>query len=246
MDHRFPPLLPKHDVHGPVVCVVAHPDDEIIGCGGMLAFHRARGDDVVVLHLTDGSGGDPDERHGPRASFREVRRREALAAVQVLGISDLRCAELPDGELPEYLAEATSWLRGQLEGLQPKAFYSFFFHEAHRDHRAVGEAVVASADLLPDDCRCLLFGVNHVVPGGTMFDISGETELKMRALAAYESQIAYNAFVPKVSSRDRGNTVNIDDDRVAAVEVFADLVPSKLSAARDRCLSFHDLVLGLD
>ena len=37
-----------------VLAVVAHPDDEVLGCGGALALHAARGDDVSIVILADG------------------------------------------------------------------------------------------------------------------------------------------------------------------------------------------------
>jgi LmbE family N-acetylglucosaminyl deacetylase len=242
MDHRFPPLLSREDLRGPVVCVVAHPDDEVIGCGGMLAYHAARGDRVTVLHLTDGAGGDPEGRFGDE--FAAVRRAEAEAALGELGVHELRGFGFPDGQLPESLEDAIPILRSELAALEPRTLYSFFFLEAHRDHRAVGEALVASADVLSSDCRCLLFGVNHVVPAGTMFDVTDQRDAKQRALHAFRSQIAYNAFVPKVAGRDFSNTVNIEDEAVLATEVFADLPPSRLARARDVSRSLHDLILG--
>lgn len=244
MDHRFPPLLPRDDLRSPVVCVVAHPDDEVIGCGGMLAFHAARGDDVTVVHLTDGAGGDPGGRFGSRDDFANVRRAEAVAALEALGVTDLRGLGFPDGELQEHLDAATTALRATLDALQPKTLYSFFFVEAHRDHRAVGEALIASADVLPADCRCLLFGVNHVVPAGTMFDTTDTRVAKERALQAFHTQIAYNSFVPKVAGRDLANTVNIEDPTVQAAEVFADLLPAGLARARQRAAALHDLMFG--
>ena len=50
MNHLFSPLLPKDPLQGPVLVLAAHPDDEVIGAGGMLAHHAARGHEVVVVH----------------------------------------------------------------------------------------------------------------------------------------------------------------------------------------------------
>ena len=40
MNHLFPPLLPKEQLQAPVLVIVAHPDDEVIAAGAMLAWHR--------------------------------------------------------------------------------------------------------------------------------------------------------------------------------------------------------------
>ncbi|MHC4899800.1 MAG: PIG-L deacetylase family protein, partial [Planctomycetota bacterium] len=113
--------------------------------------------------------------------------------------------------------------------IQPKTLYSFFFTEAHRDHRAVSHAVVHAAGLLPDDCRVLLFGVNQVVTGGAMFDVTGYMDKKQHALAAFESQLAYNDFKEKILHRDHAATVNVEDPAVQYAELFSDLRPDALA-----------------
>ncbi len=69
-----------------LVCLVAHPDDETVLCGGALALLAARGVDVHVLALTRGEGGELGE---PPLTTREalgpVREQEMVCAVGKLG-----------------------------------------------------------------------------------------------------------------------------------------------------------------
>jgi N-acetylglucosamine malate deacetylase 2 len=69
-----------------VLCLVAHPDDETILCGGAIALLAARGAHVHVACLTRGEGGELGE---PPAAARErlgeVREQEMVCAVQKLG-----------------------------------------------------------------------------------------------------------------------------------------------------------------
>ncbi len=240
LTHLFPPLLPKDALRAPVLAVAAHPDDEVIGCGGMLAWHRECGHAVTVVHATDGGGGDPQARF---ADIAAVRRREAEHALAALGVDDLRRLGLPDGGLPEHRRDLVGHLRAAFAELAPHTLYSFFFAEAHRDHRALASAVADCAPELPADCRVLLFGVNHMVAGGTMFDVTAQAAAKARALAAFHSQLAYNDFAAKVLQRDHAATVNIEDPRVQRVEVFADLRPAQLAAVRDRAEELYRLLL---
>jgi N-acetylglucosamine malate deacetylase 1 len=226
MNHLFPPLLPKDDLRAPVLAIAAHPDDEVIPAGAMLAWHRDQGHDVTVLHLTDGARGDPD---GKFSDIAAVRREEGREALRRLGVEDVRSLDFQDLELPESLEAVTAAIRSAFEEIRPQTIYSFFFSEAHRDHRAVSHAVAAASDALPVDCRCLLFGVNQVVMGGAMFDVTDYMERKQHALAAFASQLAYNDFALKILHRDHAATVNVEDPAIQYGELFADLSPSQLT-----------------
>ena len=226
MKPLFPPLLPKDDLRPPVLAIAAHPDDEVIPAGAMLAWHRDQGHEVTVLHLTDGAQGDPDAKFG---DIKAVRREEGREALRRLGVEDVRSLDFNDGELPETLDGITAVIREAFVEIQPQTLYSFFFSEAHRDHRAVSHAVAAASDALPAGCRCLLFGVNQVVMGGTMFDVSDYMDRKQHALAAFKSQLEYNDFALKILHRDHAATVNVEDQAVQYGELFADLSPDQMT-----------------
>ncbi|MEO0480514.1 MAG: PIG-L deacetylase family protein [Planctomycetota bacterium] len=240
MNHLFPPLLPKDPLRAPVLVLAAHPDDEVIGAGSMLAWHRARGHRVVVAHLTDGAKGDPDNRED---DIREVRRREGRAALEVLGVEELLHFDLPDGELPEHQEQCDLAVSSLIDDIQPKTLYSFFYFEAHRDHRAVAASIVRNAQRLPEDCRCLLFGVNHVVPGGVLFDTTDFVEQKQQALSCFESQIAYLDWRSKIRGRDHAATVNVDIRGVEYAEYYADLRPNELEQMQEACKQVFPAVM---
>lgn len=229
MKHLFSPLLPKDQLRDPVLVLAAHPDDEVIGAGGLLAWHGQQRHAVTVVHMTDGARGDPSQRAG---DIRAVRRREGEEALRRLSLPAPRCWGLPDGQLPEHLDIVVPRLRELFAEIRPATLYSFWFGEAHRDHRAVAAATVAAVDALPADCRCLLFGVNQVPAGGTLFDVSDVHARKQHALAAYGSQLAYIDLVALSEHRDRAATANIDIGGVTHAELYADLTPDRLLRAQ--------------
>ena len=169
--------------------------------------------------------GTDEEREG---GGRDAGREEGREALRRLGVSDVRSLDFPDGELPENLDEIAVAVSRVFEEIQPQTLYSFFFTEAHRDHRAVSHAVARGDKALPSDCRCLLFGVNQVVVGGTLFDVSGYMDRKQHALAGFQSQLAYNDFALKILHRDHAATVNVEDPSIQHAELFADLRPAEL------------------
>ncbi|MEO6594563.1 MAG: PIG-L family deacetylase, partial [Planctomycetota bacterium] len=142
MKHLFSPLLPRDQLVGPVLVLAAHPDDEVIGAGSMLAWHAARGHAVTVVHATDGAKGDPGSREN---DIRAVRRKEGIEALSRLGVSAPRHWDMPDGDLPEHLDALTERIVAVMREVQPRTLYSFHAGEAHRDHRAMAAATAAAA-----------------------------------------------------------------------------------------------------
>lgn len=234
MKHLFSPMLSRDPLQGPVLVLAAHPDDEVIGAGAMLAWHAQRGHAVTVVHATDGAKGDPGQREH---DIRAVRRREGAEALSRLGLGAPRHWDLPDGDLPEHLPELTARIAAVMQEVQPRTLYSFHAGEAHRDHRAVAAATAAAAASLPEACRCLLYGVNFDPPGGTLFDVSDTYARCYHALKAYGSQNAYIDLPGMSEHRKRVATVNVELPGVLYGEMFLDLQPHELAAvhaAQDR------------
>ncbi|MCB8878330.1 PIG-L deacetylase family protein [Acidisoma silvae] len=65
-----------------------HPDDESLGCGGLLAQCAAAGIGAQVAVLTDGSRSHPGSVSHPPPRLAARRRREAVDALRILGLSD--------------------------------------------------------------------------------------------------------------------------------------------------------------
>ncbi len=227
MKHLFSPLLPRDPLQSPVLVLAAHPDDEVIGAGSMLAWHASRGHQVTVVHATDGAKGDPGQREH---DIRAVRRREGTEALARLGVPPARHWDLPDGDLPEHQADLTARIVAVMREVQPRTLYSFHAGEAHRDHRAIAAATAAAAHALSPECRCLLYGVNFVPPGGTLFDTTDMYARNYRALQAYGSQNAYIDLPGMSEHRERAATVNLDIPGVLYGEMFLDLKPEELAA----------------
>ena len=80
-----------------ILVVAAHPDDEILGCGGVLASHAANGDTVHVLIVAEGatsrnSRRDPDAREPELAGLKAA----ASSAASAIGAEAPRLLGLPD------------------------------------------------------------------------------------------------------------------------------------------------------
>lgn len=239
MKALFPPLLDFASLPRRVLVVAPHADDEVFGCGGMLALHGRRGDTVRVVILTDGAAGDPG---GHEADLAKVRRAESLAAGAVLCAAEHRFLGLPDGGL-SHVAELEARLAAELADFAPELVYGPSPQEQHPDHRAASRALLAALSAGPER-RVLLYGVNAQVTAGALFDTTSVWETKLDAIRCFESQLRYHDFVTKAEAVDRSRTVNIEDQAVRTVEGFADLSSSGVLAYERAVAALLDAVAG--
>ncbi|MGA9278643.1 PIG-L deacetylase family protein [Ilumatobacter sp.] len=80
-----------------VLGVWAHPDDEAYLSAGLMARTIVGGGQVTVVAITDGEDGFPADDTRPREQRAAQRRRELRAAMEVIGVQDVRFLGVPDG-----------------------------------------------------------------------------------------------------------------------------------------------------
>jgi LmbE family N-acetylglucosaminyl deacetylase len=154
--------------------VFAHPDDESLACGGLLAWCAERGAAVSLLCLTQGEGGPGAE--GTR-SLQETRAGELRDAARILGIGNLTLLNYPDGMLPWVDQEALEAdIRDVIARVHPDVVITFGEDGLywHPDHIAVHERTTAAvAGLDPAGCRPVLYYVT--MPPGAMRGVVDHT-----------------------------------------------------------------------
>ena len=205
--HVFPPILDHEKLPGNVLVLVAHPDDEIIGIGGLLAFHGRRGDSVRVVHASSGAAGDPLGRY---ENLGKTRQQEVKVALATLGLAAPSCLGYADGTLARHEEALISDIQAIFEEVRPTLLYSFHGGEFHADHRTVAKAACHARSVLQSGCMIQLFGVNQVPSFAQLYDYTNLVEKKTEALACFRSQLAYLDFASKVMQRDQAATVNIE------------------------------------
>ena len=224
MKALYPPFGSPQELPRRVLVVAPHPDDEVFGCGGMLAWHARLGASVRVIILTDGAAGDPGQR---AAHIEETRVAESRAAGRELGLEDYRFLGFADGGLGDS-SELVERLVRELEEFAPELVYGPSPQELHADHRAASRALFAALARGPRR-RVLLYGVNSQAVAGILFDTTTVWERKEAAIRCFASQLAYQDLVGKTRAVDAARTANVEDASVKYMEGFTDLWSDELA-----------------
>ncbi len=178
-----------------VLVIAAHPDDEVIGAGGTIAAHAAKGDDVFIAILTEGASvqfpGD-DEKIA-------MKKQQALKAAEILGAREVFSGDFPDQRLDVTpVLEVNQFLEGICRQIQPQIIYTHHFADLNVDHRVAFEAtsVAARPFSLPSLENLLCYAVDTILHAGqgapqlnTYADISETLALKLEAMKIFETEL---------------------------------------------------------
>lgn len=123
---------------GRTLVVVAHPDDEVIGCGALLQ----RMTEPVVVFCTDGAPRQAQwwRRYGSREAYSRLRRGEARQALSHAGVSkfeflaDASGESFVDQELFKRIADVVAALHKLIDRYQPGALLTHAYEGGHPDH----------------------------------------------------------------------------------------------------------------
>lgn len=192
---------------GRTVIIIPHPDDEALGCGGLLALLRQAGQEVAAVLVSDGTMSHPHSQEFPPAARRELRYAELRHALAVLGVDEnnVLYLGLPDSQVPsEGLAfkEATARLADFITQQQASTVLTPWRRDPHPDHRATSQLTAAALASLPQPPRRLEYVVwaweraaeaDLPQPSegrGFRLEIGEVLAQKQRAIAAHRSQLA--------------------------------------------------------
>jgi len=186
----------------PTLILAPHPDDETLGCGGLIAAASAAGHPPFVLVVTDGTGSHPNSRSHPPSRLKAVREQEVRDAVAILGLPagriafmGLRDTAAPMAGAP--FSEAVAAISSVVVATSAAMILAPWEHDPHCDHLAAHRMAVAVA--AGNGIRHLAYPVwgwtlppETVLPGSTpvgmRFDINTYLAMKQRALAAHATQ----------------------------------------------------------
>jgi LmbE family N-acetylglucosaminyl deacetylase len=179
-----------------------HPDDESLGCGGLIAQCAERGIAAQVAILTDGSRSHPESRSHPPPLLAKVRRAEAEQALSILGLAvkSLHWIGIEDTRLPSQ-GEAAEEVAATLSDVMVRTGCSLIIapwgQDPHCDHeaaQAIGQRLAQrhGVPLLSYPVWGWTLLDDEELPvqtvAGMRLEISRQLQLKQQATAAHATQ----------------------------------------------------------
>ncbi len=149
-------------VPGTSLVLAPHPDDESLGCGGLIAQACARGRPPLVVAVTDGAGSHPASQAYPPSMLKATRAAELRAAVGALGLDEdrLHFLGLPDTRAPEGGPDfdwAVAVTAALVRDHNVATLFATWPHDPHCDH--VATAALATVIAASTGVRVMFYPV---------------------------------------------------------------------------------------
>jgi len=124
-----------------VLVIVAHPDDEVLGCGGTIVKHLKEGDDVAIVFMTNGES----SRDNSNLDNITCRNKDCEEALKVMNVKSVMHFDFPDNMMDQVpLLEVTKSIETAIDKFKPSIVYTHFSDDLNVDHRITHQAVMTA------------------------------------------------------------------------------------------------------
>lgn len=157
-----------------ILVVAAHPDDELLGCGGTAARLSREGHSVYMSILGEGITSRHKARAEAEGSALESLRAASQRVADLIGAKDLSMHGLPDNRFDSVaLLEVIKIVEELVARWRPEAVYTHHAGDLNVDHRVLSQAVLTATRPME----------GHPVRDVYMFEIASSTEWAFQQLA---------------------------------------------------------------
>lgn len=175
-----------------VLVIAAHPDDELLGCGGTIARHALQGDHVEAIIACEGES----VRYAAGTVDQSANTR---AAAEILGIQEVHELGFPDQGLDQIsMLQLTQAIESVVAEVKPAIVYCQWGGDVNRDHQLLFKAALVATRPVTDSVEAVYafdtassteWGFPRSFVPDTWVDIGETIEQKIRAFACYESEV---------------------------------------------------------
>jgi LmbE family N-acetylglucosaminyl deacetylase/RimJ/RimL family protein N-acetyltransferase len=188
---------------GSVLVIAAHPDDEVLGCGGTMARLRANGHDVKIAILGEGITSRYRSRKEANPSLLSNLREHSRRAADELGVKDLFLYDLPDNRFDTLpMLDVIKIVEELVQEHAPHTIFTHGCADLNLDHVVTHRAVLTATRPIEGHCVRNLYtfeipsstdwSFHRVTPcfqPNTFCDIESTIEVKKRAMACYKTEL---------------------------------------------------------
>ena len=194
----------KKEIGKTILVVAAHPDDEVLGCGGSIAKWTASGHIVHVLIMAEGATSRSSIRDRKvKSEELSLLEKSANSAGKILGVASVKLLDFPDNRMDSVdRLDIIKAIEEEIKRLKPDTVVTHHCGDVNIDHRITHEAVVTACRPQPGDSVRLLLafevmsstewqppGSNFVFQPNWFEDVVKTFDFKIKALDCYQSEM---------------------------------------------------------
>lgn len=184
-----------------ILIIAAHPDDEVLGCGGTVARLTKEGHKAYTLVLGEGVTGRDEKRDKDnRIEEIEKLKKQMDAANEILGVKKVFTADFPDNRFDSVpILDIIKEIEKVKEQIKPDIVFTHYKNDLNIDHKITFEAVLTATRPMPDESVKEIFSFEVLsstewnypltFSPNIFYDIASTLVKKTNAIKKYQSEI---------------------------------------------------------
>ena len=186
-----------------ILILAAHPDDEILGCGGTVARMVKEGDEAFAVILGEGITSRFDKNSTAAKNKIRTLHKKTSESADVIGVKETRSYNLPDNRFDTVpLLDIVKTFEKEIDRIRPDIIFTHHGGDLNIDHALVFRVALIAARptigspvkeiysfAIPSSTDWAFQNFTPVWKPDTFFDISDTLETKIRALKKYDSEM---------------------------------------------------------
>jgi LmbE family N-acetylglucosaminyl deacetylase len=151
---------------GKTLVIAAHPDDDVLGCGGLIKKLTNSGESVRVIFIAEGTSCRFDNINEQVKNEILFRSQCGINALKILGVDEYNFYDYPCGRLDvEPIMDLGKVIEKEIINYKPKTILTHGQNDVHVDHKTIFQAVLQATR-----------PVNNIVKNLLSFEILSSTE----------------------------------------------------------------------
>lgn len=186
-----------------ILVIAAHPDDEILGCGGTIARLNNEGYKTNTLILGEGIT-SRERKRDSKKNINQINslKDQLIKANKLIGVRNVYTLDIPDNRFDTIpLLDIVKLIEGFIDKLQPDIIFTHYEKDLNIDHQITYKAVITATRPMAESSVKTIYSFEVLsstewnfplsFSPDTFFDVSDTIELKKTAMSQYTSEIKY-------------------------------------------------------